>query len=493
MSNDRSKTPVMRPFLSTQEFLQASRISMQTLRSYENAGICAPVTKSDNGYYKYYSLGQCQIVELAEIMRHSGVSIPDISKVYERGARALLEETLAQCASDIRSTRRRLKSIVNLQRRVDDYFSVDDVEGFYLRYLPQRWMALLPLPGSRAGMPPDESFLKALRRLRAVSEIVGWCSTLSCGAVVSTQHAPSSASSFVFIELASPPMPAVSGSHIVDGGCYRGIDPQHSCTPCEGGECAHCSRFGRQPEASEKAEWEREALVNPDQWAHTVMANSLSEPYATGTWRSYTQGLIDPSREGHPPDELGDADRPRLMPHQVLLPYGVTACEMPAGVYLCRRCNTTERSDAFDAMTDALQRLECDALPDTPKLSDVPEYSRQRKHGARFGSDVRRKPGPFVDPFVSSRSKGDPDLAGWWKEATDEVLAYTRLVTNAALSDGEDVCLVLASTPSLPNRSEVIDELQVLVRYEEMLPPPRRKAGKSTQAPDVRASEEDGS
>lgn len=460
------------PYLSTSEFLQIAGIGSMSLRRYEERGLCVPAYQGEDRY-KYWTLDQLQAVSLIDAMRQNGMSLEDIQSVSEQGREALLDGAYHQRADGIRHQRRGLKSIVHTMRKFSDFEPVEGSEGWYLRYLPLRWMALVPMEPHVPEFPDSETFIKAYARLKAVVEVVGWSDTVMFGAFLSMSRDGSTASRYAYMELASPPMPVTTGSMIVDGGCYRVVAPEANEGVCDGDSCFKCARFGREPRKSkgidEAAEWERAARANPGLWDRTVMAESLAEPYPCGLWSEYTEGRVEGVAFGFE-DLRGRKPtptlRPRLMPHEARLPLGVTACVLPAGVHLCRQLPFERQDSDFPGMLGDLLSLEQHVMT----LEDERERAAKMPAEGYLGHDQQK--GHYVEPFAQPRSQGDAACEGWYRMLEDDEVRRLVVPTAMALVPDDGFCVTSSNAPLSYDSQTVCQEYQVLVDPGKLAPPP---------------------
>lgn len=470
-------------------------LSREVFRTYERKGVIAPAAKDETGYYKFFTLDDMQTLSLAETMREGGMTYDEIAEAMALGGDNAVDQAYRQAADEIRRVRRRLKAIVNLERKIADYRPIQSMgASWYVRYLPQRWMAVMPLAGRDPAMVDHVAGVRGYRQLRGVVETVGWSLTESFGTMLSMQAAGAEASRYAFIELASPPMPVVTGSRVVDGGCYHVIDPERCNPGCDGSRCFECARFGREPLASKKMgvdeprEWREAAEAAPWQWDRTLMAQEAlagAEEADAGPWAEYLNGLRaaagmeagaeaagDGRREGcgrgGRPGQRGGRQggqhkplaRPQRMPHEVRLPLGVSACVLPAGMYLCKRFDAGDWDAAAGKVLNRVSRLARCSAEDA-----VPRSGSEHGEGFPGGGWGQRghEAGPFIEPFAAPRSFGDPSLAGWHRKIAAADFKMLRLPERCALPPEDGFVVVAANEPLPLGRKSVRQELQVLV------------------------------
>lgn len=161
--------------------------------------------------------------------------------------------------------------------------------------------------------------------------------------------------------------------------------------------------------------------------------------------------------------------RPRLMPQTVRLPLGVTACVLPAGMYLCRQNDYVDRDDTMQRLLGA--------------LSVVPQRTITREDEIRIAKaanayeqqhrpDQQREPGPFMEPFAVPRDHGDPTLFDFVQPLEDRDLPKLTLPVGMALAP-EDGCVILhTDVPAARAHGKARQELQVLIDAQNVSTPP---------------------
>ncbi len=277
---------------TTQEALLLSGISRSTLRYYISKGIVLESNQEEsNLHLQRWTREQVETLQIARLLHESGTSLTAVANAAADGLEALMDMAYLESADAMRRNRRHVKAVVH-RKRFDARVKVAVGQtGFYVRYVPQRWMALLPVAEGFVSPIKSDVFIEGFATLRSVAEVVGWAHTLTSGTITSLDAAGLLATRYVFCELASPPMPVATGSRIIDGGCYRVIDA--SAHPrCDGLRCRECSRYGRTPTPEEESAWKL-AESRAGTIERTLLASSLDAPYATGVWHSYTSERVD--------------------------------------------------------------------------------------------------------------------------------------------------------------------------------------------------------
>lgn len=329
--------------LNTQDVARLSGTSRRVLEYYEKTGMLVPRHASESIKSKrQWSIEQAKITDYIRVLQHGNMSIEDIAALADEGYEELLQTHNAQCARDIRTARRQTKGAVKDMRRCRGAARIGHFESFYLRRFPQRWLALMPLSGTDGQLPDPSVCSSAYVDLYSVAQVVGWASTGGSGVMASVSEGQEGAlSAYAYIELASPPMPHPGEGGLEDGGCYQSIAEEGAPCPCAG-NCDFCSHFGRVPTTEERFRWNAQEADDARLSDNVLMERDMAVPYAYGIWSGQGTSAADACSL--------ETLRPRLMPHAVRLPLGITACALPQGAYLCCQCKE-------DAEDETLQRL----------------------------------------------------------------------------------------------------------------------------------------
>lgn len=460
--------------------MDIAEVTRRTLRHYADKNIIEPLGSFDNEHYDRWTFGQTVELQLIQALKAGNVPLDAIADYTSTGGDELLDAAYQQSVEGIRSNRRMLKAIVHRKRQIKSFSSVGTKDGYYLRYLPQRWMAIAPASEKTSSLVDLDTYTQRFIGLKNVVEVVGWSHTFSSGTVMSFSKEFDNPTGYVFEELASPPMPYVTDGMLVDGGCYHIVD-ESFCDQC-GASCVECARFGRTPTPEEQSLWKR-ASLSGRVIDRTVLAHEMTESYAAGMWSEYTQHLVDgkpapPTSAAHGRGRhRGDNKElpsvlPRLMPQTVRLPLGVTACVLPAGMYLCRQNDYADRDDTLQRMLGALSVIPQREITRADEVSYA-EAERSAEVEKQHGSP--RNPGPFMEPFAAPRDHGDPDLFGYVQELRDRDLTQLTVPVNAALAPEDGFVMVHTDVPEARARSNARQELQVLVDARKVTtPPPER-------------------
>ncbi len=475
MSRGRGKAKDIDPYLTTSDFRSISGVSSMTLRTYEKAGLIEAAYRNGQDGYKYWTLDQAPLIKLIDTMRMGGAPLPEIAQVEQLGKDALLERAYDCQAARLRRDRRTMKSIVHTERRYADLRKVAGIEGFYLRYLPLRWLAVAPLLPHEPKFPENRPFMCVFQDLLKIASAVGWCPTMTFGTLVSVSADGTEGSRYAYVELTTPPMPKTTGSRVVDGGCYRVFDPSFNADVCDGSDCLPCSRFGAAPLEEDMERWKASAK-DPELFSRVLRVEDIAQPVEEGdTWEAFKRAAL--ARKGgadvaRKPGEsaaygargaASDQDAcavPCRMPLAAYLPAGVSACALPPGVHLCKQI-------AFEDV-----RGEREFLDFAKGLAPSPRTPREVADSlgvvTSHWSEPERK-GPFVEPFAVPRTHGVQALAGFARELSWDRARKVARVQPAGLELEDGFCATSSNMVMSYDRS-VTQEYHVLVDPEGFLP-----------------------
>ncbi len=472
---------------TTNEIISLAGISRKQLRSYTEKGIVAPLLPtSDEPSYgrRVWTIEQVALLRHVPALVRSGYSLEEIATLADQGAQAVTTALTAQYMRVMREGRRSLKDTVSRRRELLDIIAVGVQRSQYLRYVPQRWLALAPSPDG-SGLPGQSDFANLYINLRRAAEVVGWSLTEAVGGLISVMADGTDGSHYLYAGLASPPMPQPTGTRVIDGGCYHAVAPDSPCPGCLSFDrCDECARFGRKRDASDTFEWAAYENDRPNLWDNTVMMDELAQPYPTGMWSDYTKrkiaerengGAADTdvaggaanscSRPGKPAHSISPTVRPRLMPHEVRLPIGMTACVMPAGVYLCYQCDEGDQTGAYQRIMGLAANL------DRRTFTVEEERAASKASPIVMERNIQPEKGPFSDPFATGRAAGDPLMEGWFHDAEHDVLRKLELPLGMALAPEDGFCIVCSTIPAVNRNDPTRYEIQLLVDASKITPP----------------------
>jgi hypothetical protein len=446
------------------------------LDTYIRKKIVSPAYVSGSSHtLNRWTLEQVSLVTHVPVLLRAGLSLEEVAALVAEGTEAVHAQLRAQYAREARENRRALKSIALRSRETEDMLCVSSEPGPYLRYIPQRWMALLPMTDIE-GMPGSPKHTHRLAELLRTAGVMGWSLTESSGAITSLSLDGASESHYAYAGLSSPPMPLLTQPATIDGGCYRATDSSFGTRGCDGTRCDECALFGRMPTESERFEWNAGQQTEPRPSARARRTAAHAGSYVSGIWAENTESAqagrdqTKAPEAGLGPSGLGPTDgnlasfataRPRLMPHRHTLPLELTACAMPAGVYLCYRCDEGRQEAAYERMVGMVS-----AIPQR-KLSAQDELAALQGMRNMMGLSYRPDQGPVPEPFAVPFVVGDPTMAGWNQEVTQADLHQLVVPTNAAFEPEDGYCVICAALPFTNYDDPIRYETQLLI-----LPPP---------------------
>ena len=428
----------------------------------------------------HWSINQVEQVDLVQALRHSDVPLGEIA-----GASCceddLLSAAYLKIADDIRRTRRTLKAIVHRQNQLRGVHATEGIENLYARYIPGRWLAMVPASGSTPSAIDVKERTHLFAALKKLVEVVGWSFTYSYGQIISMSADCSCATRYVFAEVATPPMPAVPRDGIIDAGCYRAFDETGASCDCNHAyteeHCSECARFGREPRKSDWDLWHRAQKEYGQAPERTLGSNAPKLSYEYGIWSRYAKERLgqtgDTASREHPKKpgfgRMGIvALKPRLMPQETALPMGAMVCALPAGFYLCRQ--TADAHCGVENMIRVASGLERSSL----SLEDEMRIARENARAMAGASHREGSGAPSREPFAMPRSPSDPLYEGWLRVIGESPsgkaegrqtcrLEDLKLLEESALPPEDGFCIVLSRTPNETDPAHSWHEIQVLV------------------------------
>lgn len=461
----RGVAPPIPPFISTKQFMRLARITKSQRTNMQKVGVCMPARIIQDGKHYYYSFDQLQEVDLASVMLANGMLYDEVGSVFERDPETVSEIAYRCAVESQRVSRRTVKRMAFLRERADTVREILGMRGWYLRYLSNRWLALVPSSSSEAIFETLDRLVGGFNDLIDIADIVGWARTTMFGSLASFDTGGEGHGSWQFVELTSPPMPVATGALVVDGGCYHSACGAGGDSECDLEYCFECSRFGREPTDEERARWKEAERANPRLWDGCLMAQDMDEPYRFGMWSDFPvpHAAGDWHRDG---GKCGYEPtlRPRLMPQVYKLPMGVTACALPAGVYLCRQEEYGKGDQVRRSLIETLRCLDGFEFSDSMEEEAVRRF-QDGLFDDRFGlsEQYTRSGGPYLEPFAMPRGGGDPRFFSWHRCLSDSELRELRIPRGMALWP-QDGFIVLAETlPDAYATGRVVKEYQVYV------------------------------
>lgn len=457
--------------------IELAGVTRKQLDNYSENQVIKPLYGS-SPTSKLWTCEQASFVKQMPTLQHAGLSIKDIADLANQGMNTVRQALINEHIRELRKHHRKLKNLLYCAWEESEIENLGNVSGTYLRYIPERWMALIPLKKDEEAQSFPR-FASSYMGLHCVAETLGWCLTDLSGILCSLNAGAQEGSTYLYTALAAAPMPSFVDSTAADCGCYHVIDPSLDRGSCDNKDCNLCSLFGRNPSDSEVFRWNSAERIAPDQWKKTVMVQNLSEPYPSGMWADctrywFTQEADRPSNKAKKdtwkstPWEQDPTVKPRLMPHGIRLPLGVTACVLPAGVYLCQQCEEGKQEPTILRMIGLTTALKCQDLT----LED--ELELCAKYQARFEQKTSRQPhSPSktdAKDFIQTHMPCDPTMLGWHHKATSDDLQKLLVQTNTALAPEDGFCITCAALPAIDRNTSTRYEVQIMVNADKIIP-----------------------
>lgn len=463
-------------FLSTSEVIAITGISRYTVRHYVDIGVAQPHIA---GKKMFWSFDQLSKLELAHALAKEGIALPDIAQM-QRSDGGLLSASYSNVFKSLRGHRRQMKGIEHLRCTIKQFSYCGIREGYYLRYLPERWLAVIPVSRDADHFVEKAEYARNIAALRGVSDAVGWSAAFDHGVLKSLSADHSQATNYIFTELTTPPLPYITANGCVDGGCYEEFGGD-MCPFGEERACTNCARFGHAPTEKERSAW-RHAQISGQIIERTVDVNQLAEPYVCGLWSEYTQDIAAGRAERYkkpvplsrPGEEspAGVSARPRLMPQSFTLPLGVTACVLPAGFYLCRQSTLSDKNRTIQRLMgayDIMPRRTMDANVERELSKKSLDLVKRDRAAVEYAA--KRQADAFMEPFAMPRQHGDAALFNWVKPLADRDIVDLTLFVDTALRPEDGYLVMHQEVPLLKEQVEdPVHEFQVLVDPGPYLP-----------------------
>ncbi len=456
-------------YLTTDELESQLHLTRRILRRYSEKSVVHPV-HSVKGGSDLWDPGDAKTISYAAQLRNGEYALDEIAVMIKESPdsfnAAVYETTLAQA----RDSRRMLKVMVHEehQKALTKHIEQFSAGQLYVRYIPERWMTIIPSLSRDILLPRTRAYSDAMRPLRLVSESIGWCVTWQQGCVYS-YGIDGQRKQWANLVLASPPMPVSTGMMIVDGGCYAVVDKNATPKECLSHmRCSECARFGRKPKGFEIMQ----LYDCPDEmYRDVIYANELTRPYLTGIWSDYTYAKIE--QNSHSNDlfaswnkrhvdtsaaarkvSAGNTVRPRIMPQEARLPQGISACSIPAETYVCIKVKYAEISDAVERLVDIAHSMDVVQMNEQIEI-ELSQVSIDE-------NDESRPKGPFFEPFAEPRMVGDGKYMGKARAVYADDLVAAMRYGGIGLRAQDDFVITCEELPQLDGAQEPHFEVQLL-------------------------------
>ena len=157
-------------FLSIGKMAEINRISIATLRLYDQIGLLKPAYVDPDTGYRYYTLQQNARLDIIAYMKELGMSLSEIQSVLRQEDIALIESILGQKNEQLHQQIRQLKNRHDAVTRaiscIERYRKSPTTGTISLEYIDQRYIWSIPCPVNfyEKDSSGYEEALMALRR-----------------------------------------------------------------------------------------------------------------------------------------------------------------------------------------------------------------------------------------------------------------------------------------------------------------------------------------
>lgn len=159
--------------LSIGKMAQLNRISISTLRLYDEKGLLKPRYVDPDSGYRYYSIDQNARLDMIAYMKELGMSLAEIGQALRKEDITLIEELLAQKNEQLHQQMRQLEARHDAVERaiqsIERYRKSPATGTLSLEYIDRRYAWGIPCPENfyNSGIHSYESSLQALRHTLA--------------------------------------------------------------------------------------------------------------------------------------------------------------------------------------------------------------------------------------------------------------------------------------------------------------------------------------
>lgn len=119
-----------------------NKVSVPTLRLYDQMGILKPCYTDPETNYRYYSIHQTARLDMIKYMKELGMSLNEIQHILEQGDIQLIESTLIrkkrQVKEQIQALETRLSAITRTIESVERFRNAPDCGMITVEYIPHR-------------------------------------------------------------------------------------------------------------------------------------------------------------------------------------------------------------------------------------------------------------------------------------------------------------------------------------------------------------------
>ncbi len=446
-------------YISTSDVERIGNTTRSKLKEFVKKGVLDPFgLSSAKNSNKYWTLSQARIASDISSLKLDGVTLNDMAKLMSEGHGTLCEKVAVSSIVEMRQARRVAKAALRNLRVLQDTAHLVGISNYYLRYIPQRFLAITPI-SEKAELPGGKEHHHVFVNLTRVAMAAGWCHTGIAGYIESFMEDMTSSTIYAYIELAAMPQPKPTPDTDLDSGCY------HAFSGCRldecVGSCETCLRAGVDPSPEDRFVWDswNRTVTNHDR---IVRLSDLEQPYRTGAWSSFTRTSCDDTDGCHL--DIGDmcSVLPRIMPQEVLLPFDTTACVIPPAIFLC--CQFDEESypsasERIATFTNLLERKRIDPEQET-QLHD-------RLMAAMSPPLEKIEAGP--DGVGQPLEIGFETMKGWSREISSGDLLQLTLPVGTAIAPEDGYCVICTELPPRMTNDEPRYEAQIIMYAPELM------------------------
>ena len=123
-------------------FSKLCRVTVKTLRHYEELGLLIPAAIDEWTGYRYYEASQFQRMGLIVHLKRAGLSLNEISEIVEQGNNRptldMIQQKIHACEIEIERLLGRLKELRSLEEQLLNY---QQMETFTIKTIPARLVA----------------------------------------------------------------------------------------------------------------------------------------------------------------------------------------------------------------------------------------------------------------------------------------------------------------------------------------------------------------
>ena len=238
--------------ISIGKMAELNRVSVPTLRLYDEKGLLKPRYTDPQTGYRYYSIDQNARLDMIVYMKELGMSLAQIAQALEKEDISLIEELLSRKNEQIHQQIRQLKAQHDAVERailsIERYRKSPATGTLSLEYIDRRFAWGIPCPENFyvRGIGSYEASLRALRRA-LVEQGLEQVHSYNIGTSIRREdfEAGRFTAAQIFL-LAGHDLALPGGLHTVDSGMYACIylDNFDDEIPCARQLLEHCRRSG---------------------------------------------------------------------------------------------------------------------------------------------------------------------------------------------------------------------------------------------------------